>query len=112
MDTQDHNTLENEGEEQELSYSEILANAVLNGEIVITIPLEDEERVKQGIKNYKSKQATKAKEEGLLVDTSVLAFQSEISKDFTGCIDLHIISKNKGTVKIKKLRIPDNDIPD
>ena len=101
-----------EAEEQELSYAELLANAVLNGEIIITIPFEEEERVKNGLKNYKSKQATKAKEEGLPVDSSVLIFTSSPSKDFAGCLDLSIQSKSKGMVKIKRLVIPENDFPE
>lgn len=98
-----------DSEEEELSYGELLANAILNGEIIITIPMEEEERVKNGLKNHKSKQATKAKEDGQLVDSSVLVFTSVVSKDFPGCVDLSIQSKSRGTVRIKKLRIPEND---
>jgi hypothetical protein len=43
---------QDEADGEELSYAELLASAVLNGEIVITIPLEQEERVKNGLKNY------------------------------------------------------------
>ncbi len=100
-----------EADEQELSYGEILASAMLNGEIVITIPVEDEERVKGGIKGYKNKQATKAKEAGQPVDSSSLLFSSIPSKDFQGCVDLSIQYKVRGTVRIKNLRIPENDLP-
>ena len=99
-------------DEEELSYAEILASAIFNNEIIITIPLEEEERVKNGLKNYKNKQITKAREEGLPVDLSVLIFDSRLSKEFTGCIDLSIQSKNRGTVKIRSLKIPKNDLPD
>lgn len=105
-------SLPTEDDEQEISYAEILASAVLNGEVIITIFLEDEERVKTGIKNYKSKMATKAREEGQPVDNSLLIFESKPSKEYAGCIDLSIQSKNRGTVRIKAMRIPENDIPD
>jgi hypothetical protein len=105
-------TAEAADEEQELSYGELLAATILNGEIIITIPAEDEERVKNGIKNFKSKQATKAKEEGLAVDSSTLIFTSVASKEFAGCIDLSIQAKTKGTIKVKAMRIPENDFPD
>jgi hypothetical protein len=101
-----------EREGDELSYAEILASAIFNGEIIITIPLEDEERVKNGLKNYKSKQITKAKEEGMPIDSSVLIFTTKISKDFAGCIDMNIQSKTRGTVRVKRLEIPDGFIPD
>ena len=100
---------ESDEEGEELSYGELLANAILNGEIIITIPMEEEERVKNGIKNFKSKQATKAKEDGQPVDSAVLVFSSVISTEFPGCVDLSIQSKSRGTVRIKKLRIPEND---
>lgn len=102
-----------DGEEgEELSYAELLASAVLNGEIIITIPLEQEERVKNGLKNYKSKQATKQKEEGIPVDSSVLIFDTRPSKDFAGCIDMSIQNKTRGTIRVKAWRIPDDRIPD
>lgn len=108
----DMNEEEGENDGEELSYAEILASAVLNGEIVITIPMEDEERVKNGIKNCKSKQATKQKEEGQPVDSSTLIFTSIHSKDYKGCIDMSIQNKTRGTIRIKALRIPDEKIPD
>lgn len=103
-------TLEEEGEE--LSYAELLASAILNGEIIITIPAEEEERVKNGLKNYKSKQATRQKEEGIPVDSSILVFSTIPSKDFAGCIDMSIQNKTRGTVRVKAYRIPDDKIPD
>lgn len=99
-------------EEEELSYAELLASAILNGEIIITILLEEEEKVKNGIKNYKSKQATKAKSEGAPVDNSKLVFASVPSTDFPGCVDLTIQSQNRGTVRVKRLVVPENDLPD
>lgn len=101
-----------EAEGEELSYAELLAHAILNGLIVITIPAEEEERVKNGLKNYKSKQATKQKEEGIPVDASVLVFDSRPSTEFAGCIDLTIQNKTRGTVRVKALKIPDDRIPD
>lgn len=98
--------------EEELSYAEILASAIFNEEIVITILLEDENRVKQGLKNFKSKQATKAKEAGEPVDTSVLNFNSQPSTEYPGYVDLHIISKTRGAVQVKRLVVLKNDLPD
>jgi len=95
-----------------ISYAEILAAVLLNDEIVITIPMEDEERVKNGIKNYKSKQAAKLRAEGQPYDSSTLTFSSVPSEEFYGCVDLTILSKNRGIIKIKKMRIPENDLPD
>ena len=98
-------------EEQELSYAELYASATINGEIIITIPAEEEERVKNGIKNFKSKQATKQKEDGIQPDASTLVFSVAASKEYAGCIDMSIQVKTKGTIKVKAMRIPENDFP-
>ena len=68
--------------------------------------------MKNGLKNYKSKQATKQKEEGIPVDSSTLIFTTIPSKEFAGCIDMSIQSKTRGTVRVKAWRIPDDKIPD
>lgn len=101
----------NDADEEELSYGEILASAILNGEIIITIPAEDEDRVKGGIKGHKNKQAIRMREEGQPVDSASLLFNSVPSKDFQGCVDLSIQYKVRGTVRIKNIRIPENDLP-
>ena len=47
---------QNQPSAEELSYAEIYASAALNGEVVLTIPPEEVERVKIGLKNFKAKQ--------------------------------------------------------
>lgn len=101
-----------EDDEQEMSYSEIYTSASLNGEIVITIPVEEEDRVRTGLKNFKNKLTTKLKEENLPLDNSTLVFVSSPSMEYEGCIDLSVQVKTRGTVKIKAIRIPDGYIPE
>jgi len=99
-------------EEEELSFSEIYAAAALNGEVVISIAPEEVERVKTGLKNFKAKQAAKIKAEGLVPDPSVLIFTERPSLDEDlrdSFIDLSIQLTRKSTVKIAKIRIPDQD---
>ena len=99
--------------EEEVSYSDLYNTAFLNGEIIITIPIEEEEKTKAGIKNFKSKNNQKLRDAGQPTDTSLINFASSPSPDFQGCIDLKIIVIKRGTVKIKgKIRIPENGLPD
>lgn len=103
----------NFSEEEEMSFSEIYAAAALNGEVVISIPPEEVERVKTGLKNYKAKQASKMKAEGLLPDPSVFIFTERecIDEDLRDSfIDLSIQLTRKSTVKIAKIRIPDQEM--
>lgn len=96
-------------EEEEISYTEIMDNLLLNDEMIITVDPELEVIIKNGLKNLKSRQNAKLREEGLPPDPAVLDFLSYPSKSFEGCIDLHISLKKKGTFKIKKLTIPSEE---
>lgn len=99
-------------EEEEMSFSELYAAAAINGEVVITIPPEEVERVKTGLKNFKAKQAAKMKEDGLIPDPSVFTFIQRECLDESmreNFVDLSIQLTRKSTVKIAKLRIPDQD---
>lgn len=99
---------DNNSDEQELTYTEILSNVILNSEAIITIPTEEVPKVKTGLKNLKAKQAAKMKEDGLVPDPSVFTFEEIESLEFPGCVDLRIILKQKSTVKIMKMVLPDN----
>lgn len=93
---------------EEMTYSELLATAMMNDEIVITIANEDVERVKIGIKNVKAKQAAKLKEEGLVPDPSILNFfvtPIENSED----VELKIVLSRKSVVRVKHIHIPDGE---
>jgi hypothetical protein len=101
-----------ESRNEELTFSELYASVMLNGEIVITIPQEEVERVKTGLKNLKAKQAAKMKEDGLIPDPSVFTFIERPTEDeeFEGYIDLSIQLSRRSVVKIAKMRIPDNEM--
>lgn len=97
-----------EEELERMTFAEILATVALNDEIIITIAMEDVERVKTGLKNVKAKQAAKMKEEGLTPDSSTLSFVvSEPNEDDD--VDLKILLNHKSTVLIKKVVIPDGE---
>jgi hypothetical protein len=95
---------------EELSFTELLASVMLNDEIIITIPKEELVRVKNGLKNTKTKQATKFKDEGLAVDPSTLVFvERPPSNGDSEFIDLSIQLVRRGTVKVAKIVVPQQD---
>jgi hypothetical protein len=98
------------GIEEEITYSDILTNLALHGELTITIPVEEEGSVKSGLKTLKAKLNRKAMEEGERIEEAVLEFYSTPSKEFEDCLDLNIQLKKKGTVKIKAMKIADNTL--
>ena len=97
--------------EEEISFSDILANLTIHSELTITIPLEEEPNVKLGLKNLKAKQNKKLLEEGITPEDATLEFSSVKSKNFEDCLELTIFLKKKGVIKIKGgMRIPDNTL--
>jgi hypothetical protein len=106
---------EEQENEEELTFSELYSSVLLNGEVVITIPTAEVERVKTGLKNVKAKQAIKMKEDGLIPDPSVFTFLERVALDEHGnniqdFCDLSIELSRRSVVKIKKLRIPDQTL--
>lgn len=96
-------------EDSEVSYEEILANLTMNGELMITVPEDSETSVKNGIKNFKSKQNAKLKSEGLPPDTSTLEFNSYPSSEYEDCVRIHIILKKKAVIVVKKIELPSGE---
>lgn len=100
-------------ETEEIAFSELYASVLLNEEIIITIPPEEVERVKTGLKNLKAKQASRMKEDGLVPDPSIFAFNILPTKDESlkdSYVDLSIQLSRKSVVKIAGIRIPDNTL--
>lgn len=95
-------------EAEEMTFAEILATAMMNDEIVLTIAQEDVERLKTGLKNVKAKQAAKMKEDGLVPDPSILTFHTGDPNE-DGDVDFKIILNRKSVVKVKKITIPDGE---
>ena len=99
-------------EAEELSFMEIYSSVMLNNEIIITIPTEEVERVKTGLKNLKAKQATRMKEEGLVPDPSVFTFIEKPceEEEFQSThVDLSIQLSRKSVVKVARIKIPDDN---
>ena len=98
---------------EELTFSELYASIILNGEIIITIPPEEVERVKTGLKNHKAKLSAKMKEEGLVPDPSIFTFieRTPLSPSYKdNFVDLSIVLSRRSSIKIMQMRIPDNEL--
>ena len=95
-----------------LTYEELYAAAYSQGEIIITIAASDEERTRIGLKNYKARMNNSLADRGKPQDISKLGFSSVPSKLISGCVDLTITVSIRSAVKIKALRVPENDFPE
>ena len=101
--------MSDDNDEQEITYSEILATAMLNSEVIITVITDEVEKIKVGLKNVKAKQIAKLKEDGLVPPSETLEFQEAPSLEGEEFTDLRIILRTRNAIKIKKLTIPDNN---
>jgi hypothetical protein len=99
-----------EENEEYLSYSEIYGNLLTSNEVIVTIPLEQVEALKTGLKNLKSRASQKAKEDGLAQVDETLSFDVSPSTEYEDCCRVQILLKKQGVVKVKKLEIPDNSL--
>lgn len=96
--------------EETMTFQDIYASLLLHDEIRITIPATELERVKVGMKNVKGKIATKNRDSGLPVDSSVLKFSAVPDEELEGHIVLTIVADRKGSVVVKKIEIPTDDL--
>lgn len=94
--------------EESMTYEEILSNLLVSDELVLTIPLDDVEHVKIGLKNLKSKRNKRLREVGLVPDNATLEFCISPS-DEEDFVDLRIFHIRKGTVSVKKMFIPSGE---
>lgn len=101
------NEKDHQQEVEELTYSDMYASLLLNGEITFTILAEDVEKVKVGIKNCKARQAKKDKDEGLVPDTGILEFESKENKEIEGVVDLTITYSKRHAIRVFKTTIPE-----
>jgi len=90
-----------------MSYADIYASVLLNGEIIIEIPSDIVEKVKMGLRNHKARQLAKLKAAEQVVDDTVLSFTSTYGTDNPDIIALVISLRERTAVPVLKLTIPD-----
>lgn len=98
--------IEDEGAEVSTP-SEIYNELLACGELILTIPAEEEERLRKGLASTKAKQNAKLKEAGLATDNTVLSFTSAPSKEHDGAVQIRITLAARNGIKILQKQYPD-----
>lgn len=96
-------------EENGMSYADIYASVLLNGEIIIAIPSAITEKVKMGLRNHKARQLAKLRAIDQVADDTILTFSTEESPTDADVINLTITLRERAVVPVLKLTIPDGD---
>ena len=100
--------LEDEDEETILTPTEIYEQLATEGELILVIPSEEEDKLRKGLASAKNKTNAKLKEAGLPIDNNVLQFI--VTPEEEGYVSVHIILSQRGGIRIKKMGLPDNEL--
>jgi hypothetical protein len=93
-----------------LSLTEIYNEVVAHGEIILTIPADEEQNLRTGLAGVKAKQNLKLKEAGLQPDRATLSFVVTPHGELPEVIKVHIALTKKQTISVMKLELPDDTI--
>lgn len=108
--------LEGEADDpQSMTLSDIYMQILANNEIILTIPADEEERLRKGLAGVKAKTNKKLLEEGLPVENSTLSYsvtpsKDEAGKERDGIVDVQICLSKKYTITVFDLKLPDNEL--
>ena len=107
---EDSNVLIDEETEVELSY--LYEELVARGELIVTIPLVQEQTLKKGLTNIKGKANQRMKDAGMKVDALVLKFLSVSPNKANPAedIDVHIILEKRAGITIKRMEVPSSEL--
>ena len=92
-----------EAETSEITYEDIYGEALL-GDITITIPHSEIQKVETGIKNHKARLLRNANSQGIELEKNKLSFSiNEDSKEGEGWVDMTISIVKPASVKVKMI---------
>lgn len=87
--------------------SELYNELMTCNEIILTIPAEEEDKLRKGLASAKAKLNTKLRDSGLGTDNTVLSFQSSPSKDFEGAVQIVITLAKRSGITVLAKEYPD-----
>ena len=96
-------------EQGSMSLTEIYNQLLVYGELILTIPAGEEERLRKGLASVKAKATKKLQDQGLPLDKAQLSYQLLPSKD-AGIINIQIVLGQKNNITVLGMTLPDNEI--
>ena len=96
-------------EQGSMSLTEIYNQLLSYNEIILTIPAEEEERLRKGLASVKAKATKKMQDQGLPLDKAVLAYQVTPTKE-AGIINVQITLGARNAITVFAMSLPDNEI--
>ena len=98
-------------EQGSMSLTEIYNQLLSYNEIILTIPAEEEERLRKGLASVKAKATKKMQDQGLPLDKAVLAYQVTPTGDPNkNIINVQITLGSRNAITVLAMTLPDNEI--
>jgi hypothetical protein len=95
---------------QDFPLRELFKKILENGELILTIPEEQEDDLRKGLAMAKSKNNIKAKENGGNIEKRTLEYNVVVCKNNAGMIDVHIRLAERKGITVFNIRLPDDTI--
>lgn len=107
--------LEDEEAQGSMTLTDIYNMLLSSGEIILTIPAEEEKRLRTGLASVKAKSNKRMVEEGMVVDKSVISYSTSPAKDaegvlIEGAVAILITLGARNAITVLNVSLPDNSI--
>jgi len=112
MNTEDNDFFDEEDEENtgQLSLTDLYNRLLIDNELIVTVPVEEESKVRKGLAVIKAKKNKQLKEAGLPVDDASFSFTVTANKKIEGAIDIHIVLAKRTTITVLGVKKPDDTL--
>lgn len=102
-------------EETNLSLADIYNQLQVHGELIITIPADEEGILRKGLAGVKAKQNMKLKASNLPIDTATLSYtvlpkKDAAGKEVPGQVDVQILLSKRTQITVLGIKKPDMEI--
>lgn len=100
-----------EEDEARLSLLDIYNQLLTHKEIIITVPIEEEDKIRTGLASVKAKQSKKLRDNGFTPGRESLSYQVSPNADAPKAhIDMKILLKERTTINVVSMKLPDATI--
>lgn len=102
-------SLDDPAEQGSMSLTEIYNQLLVYGELILTIPSIEEDRLRRGLASVKAKATKKLQDQGMPLDKAILGYQVTPTADPT-IINIQISLGQRNNITVLALSLPDNEI--
>lgn len=99
--------IDEEDSEEVLSPTDIYEQLIGVGELILTIPADEESKLKKSLASAKNKANAKLKESGINPENNILTFVTTPSDEHQGYICVQVTLAKRSGIRVKKVEYPD-----